>query len=102
MQESGEEEAEEVDREGERTKNIWVKEWTAAGKVAHFLIMEVVNVTSFATQMETLIRSKATVVFFQEHKIRKKELPKIRKRLKEAGWAIHCGPCDETGRRASA
>ena len=29
-------------------------------------------------------------------------LPKIRKRLREAGWPIHCGPCDETGKRASA
>ena len=52
--------------------------------------------------METLILSEAKVIFFQEHKIRKKEMPRIRKRLREAGWAIHCGPCDETGKIASA
>ena len=63
IQESGGEEAE-INSEDERTKNRWLKEWTAAGKVAHFLIMEVVNVTSFATQMETLIHSRATVIFF--------------------------------------
>ena len=60
------------------------------------------NVTSFAMQMEALVRSRANVVFFQEHKLRKKDIPRIWKRLKEAGWAIHCGPCDETDSRAAA
>ena len=104
MQESGGEESagEEVESEDERTKNRWLKEWTLAGKVANYFIMEVVNVTNLAMQMETVILSKAKVIFFQEHKVRRKDLPKIRKRLREKGWAIHCGPCDETGRRASA
>ena len=65
-------------------------------------MLECISVTSFATQLEVLIASQAKVIFFQEHKIRKKEMPKIRKRLTEIGWAIHCGPCDETGKRASA
>ena len=29
-------------------------------------------------------------------------MPRIRKRLKEKGWVIHCAPCEETARRASA
>ena len=101
MQESGGEDTE-VESDDECTKNRWEKEWTLKERVAHYFKMEVINVTSFATQMETLVFSKAKVIFFQEHKIRKKEMPRIRKRLKEKGWAIHCGPCDETGRRASA
>ena len=46
--------------------------------------------------------SKAKVVFFQEHKVRKRERKKHRRELRGLGWSVHFGPCDESSKVASA
>ena len=66
------------------------------------LEIECINVTSLDTQLEALLSSKASVIFFQEHKLRKNEVKKMRRQLRQAGWMVHLGPSDESGKKPSA
>ena len=64
--------------------------------------IECINITSLETQLEALIVSRASVVFFQEHKVRTNDIKRIRKQFAKAGWRTHLSPCDEGGKKASA
>ena len=79
-----------------------LKERMRLGRGSDFMTLEVINITNFDKQMDALIDSKAKVIFFQEHKTLKKDVKRIRRDLKAAGWQIHCGPCNEGGRKAPA
>ena len=74
----------------------------ATCKTAELLSIECVNVTSMDTQLDALLSSKASVVFIQEHKVRRNEVKKFRKQIREAGWRMHLSPCDESGKKAAA
>ena len=65
-------------------------------------MFECMNITSFEMQKDALFRSKAKVIFFQEHKVRKKEQKHMKKQAREAGWSIHFSPSNEGGKKASA
>ena len=67
-----------------------------------YATMECTNITSMEQNGWVLRESKADIQTSQEHKLRKRDMAKIRKRLKEAGWSIHCTPCDESGSRPAA
>ena len=66
------------------------------------LMTEIINITSLEKNKEALIRSKAKVIFFQEHKVRKMEVGRIKKEMKDRGWMIHFGPANEEGKTAEA
>ena len=42
------------------------------------------------------------MVFFQEHKVRRKDQAWFRNQLKDAGWKVHFSPSYEGGKRAAA
>ena len=65
-------------------------------------MLECINITSFEHNMQALFKSKAKAIFFQEHKIRKKDVERIKDVLKKQGWAILCSPSDETGKHVAA
>ena len=66
----------------------------AKGKGEGYVLMENINVTSFGQNKQALIQSKAKVIFFQEHKVRKDEKRKMEMTLKDNGWRVRFGPCD--------
>ena len=55
----------------------------ALGEEEMVLMTEVINITSFEKNKEALIRSKAKVIFFQEHKVKKMEVGRIKKEMKD-------------------
>ena len=57
----------------ERCRGIIWKAREANGKGEEYALMENINVASFDQHKEALIQSKAKVIFFQEHKVRKDE-----------------------------
>ena len=69
-----------------------MKKRRAEGKTAEFLPCECVNITSMEKQVEALISSLASIIFFQEHKLRRTAVRSMRRQLKEAGWMMHCTP----------
>ena len=71
------------------------------GRTAEFLTCECINVTSLETQLDAIIRSKADIVFFQEHKVKKQDYKRFKADLKEAGWRIHLSPAYEGGKKPS-
>ena len=52
--------------------------------------------------MEALIESKADLIFFQEHNVRKKHVRRLKKDLKQTGSMVHFGPANEGGMLSSA
>ena len=64
--------------------------------------MECIHATSFEQSSRTLARSKAAVIFFQEHKVKMKERRRYKKELRDLGWEVHFGPSDEAGKVAAA
>ena len=66
------------------------------------LSIEFINITSFDQNRTALTSSKAKIIFFQEHKVRKRERKKHRRELHDLGWKVHFGPCDETSKVAAA
>ena len=71
--------------EGEEYANIWN-----------------VNLTSMEQNGGFLIGKDADVVSFEEHKLKKGMIGWIREEFRKAGWAMLCGPADETRKKASA
>ena len=49
-----------------------------------------------------IAQRKADVVFLQEHKLNGDSTTKIKQQLKDAGWELECGPCDETTKKPNA
>ena len=91
-----------IDSDIEYSRGKVHKERIARGNVTNFMMIECVNITSFEKNMRALMKSKATAIFFQEHKIRSADVARIKEILKKNGWAMLCSPSDETGMNAAA
>ena len=66
------------------------------------MMIECINITSLEHNMKALMKSKAKAIFFQGHKVKAKDVARIREVLRQNGWAMLCSPSDETGKNAAA
>ena len=69
-----------IESEVENCRGRICKERGVEGKGEEYAIMENINVTSLDQNKEALIKSKAKVIFSQEHTIRKEEKKKMERR----------------------
>lgn len=102
VEEGAQDAVEEESSDLENSPWAFQKKRRATGRIAEFLSVESINVTCFDRQMEALIESKVDVIFFQEHKVRTRDVRRLKGLLKAAGWMIHFGPAYEGGKKASA
>ena len=72
----------------ENDRGVIHKERAGDGNESDYLMLECINITSFEHNMQALFKSKAKAIFFQEHKIRKKDVERIKDVLKKQGWAM--------------
>ena len=61
-----------------------------------------VSLTTMEQNGGFLIGKDADVLSFEEHKLKKGMIGWIREEFRKAGWAMLCGPADETRKEASA
>ena len=80
----GEKEVEDdaIQSENEASGGRIHRERQILGEIENTLMAEVVNITSFDQNKEPLLESKAKVIFFQEHKVRRSERKTQRLKLK--------------------
>ena len=96
------EDDEEAESEEEAGGGDIFRERKRLGQIDMVATVECINVTSFEQSWRTLAKSKAAVIFFQEHKVKRKERRRHKKELRDLGWEVHFGPSDETGKVAAA
>ena len=65
-------------------------------------ILECSNITNMNYNHKALMEREADVIFMQEHKLKGSALKQVADTLKEAGWTLQCGPCDDSTKKPNA
>ena len=64
--------------------------------------LKCVNITNMNYNYSALMDGEADAIFMQEHKLKGNALKQIAATLKEGGWLLQSGPCDDTTKRPNA
>ena len=65
-------------------------------------ILECSNITNMSYNHKALMDREADEIFMQEHKLKGSALKQVADTLKEGGWTLQCGPCDDSTKKTNA